>query len=199
MCKKWYLLLEEALFIETHLKHSIERFDGDYIIQSGNYKDGRFSPRPTGPVFSLYKENFEESFELQFEKSDPSARYEIVASTNGILCIGKTVYPSNMVEKNILLWNPAIRELKILPKFPDKHQRMTCLGFGFDLKNNDYKVVDVSLDDDSTVISIFSLRTDGWRALEVDKYEMFQSYAVHFNGRLHWLATRCLGMLGLIY
>jgi hypothetical protein len=43
----------------------------------------------------------------------------------------------------MVLWNPATRELKMLPLFPQQPNLyfVSHLGFGFDPKTNDYKVV----------------------------------------------------------
>ena len=49
---------------------------------------------------------------------------------------------------NIVLWNPATKEAKVVPEshvsYPQGGAQIRDLGFGFDVKTNEYKVVKIS-------------------------------------------------------
>ncbi|XP_062175164.1 F-box/kelch-repeat protein At3g06240-like [Alnus glutinosa] len=102
-------------------------------------------------------------------KLPPAPTFDIVASCNGILCLWAYV-PSD-----VYLWNPAkSSELKALPA-ASSHRRRTVdvdqVGFGFDSRSNDLKVVRLLrvVDEDGTgwyLEEIYSLRCGSWRQLD---------------------------------
>lgn len=92
---------------------------------------------------------------------------------NGVLCFYHDL-------ANVVLWNPATRDAKLVPPplyccHPVKKAFYHCLaiGFGFDAKNNDYKVISVQKKGDPLrdwerefEIEVYSLRTNRWRELQ---------------------------------
>ncbi|KAK7822236.1 f-box/kelch-repeat protein [Quercus suber] len=73
-------------------------------------------------------------------------RVDIIGSSNGLVCL-HVDYPFN-----IILWNPATKETKVVPKsrisYPQSKASLLDLRFGFDIKTNDYKVVMILNADD---------------------------------------------------
>ncbi|OMP01690.1 hypothetical protein COLO4_11671 [Corchorus olitorius] len=72
---------------------------------------------------------------------------------NGLLCLQENYFPKYKtqisVPRTITLWNPCTKQIKILPEFTISPPHYTCkydiefdsIGFGFDRKSNDYKVI----------------------------------------------------------
>ena len=64
----------------------------------------------------------------------------IVGSINGLVCLDLNIYSIAIV-----LWNPATNETKVVPEsgisYPQGKALARDIGFGFDFKTNDYKVV----------------------------------------------------------
>ena len=74
---------------------------------------------------------------------------------------------------NILLWNPALRESKILPPPINTYQAdldedSFTAGFGCDPVANDYKIIRIWTHDK---VDIYSLNTNTWRETKVDLNE----------------------------
>lgn len=60
-------------------------------------------------------------------------QYNMIGSAHGIVCFRR--------KKKLLLWNPAIHQLKEIALPPECFYEPHHIGFGFDLVTNDYKVV----------------------------------------------------------
>ncbi|XP_026450555.1 F-box protein At2g17830-like [Papaver somniferum] len=99
----------------------------------------------------------------------------MVASCHGIICIH-----DKKKAKDIGLWNPATRQVRLLPKplsNGDLHEDF--VGFGLDVENKDYKGLLVTSFkqqgwkeryplDCVCKVQIYSLHTDSWRWVDVD-------------------------------
>ena len=63
-----------------------------------------------------------------------------MGSINGLVCLDLNIYSIATV-----LWNPATNETKVVPEsgisYPQGKALTRDMGFGFDFKTNDYKVV----------------------------------------------------------
>ena len=63
-----------------------------------------------------------------------------MGSINGLVCLDLNIYSIATV-----LWNPATNETKVAPEsgisYPQGKALTRDMGFGFDFKTNDYKVV----------------------------------------------------------
>ncbi|CAN1760164.1 F-box/kelch-repeat protein At3g06240 [Linum perenne] len=126
---------------------------------------------------------------------------------DGIFCIKETTRNSNGdFVHNILLWNPATSETKIIPACPfhPSHSsdialslRVDRIGFGYDPKTSDYKVVRVMVfeegitdDDDSydydssqfyhgplplVFTEVYSLKNNSWKTLDVTQNVVSQN------------------------
>ena len=126
----------------------------------------------------------------------------MVGTCNGLFCLSddKLSYSNRLC-----LWNPCVRKLVYLP-IPNvtytAHSGFDAtIGFGFDPKTNDYKVVKlVTLQDGLDLkhsrieAEIYSLPTTKWRMLSaslVPKCTMSRCEPQTFvNGALHWVAFR---------
>ncbi|PIA34558.1 hypothetical protein AQUCO_03700088v1 [Aquilegia coerulea] len=173
VCKSWCSLIGSSGFITQHLHHrSLASKDNDTIIafdseQSKNDPCTSFS-------FSLHSgDKFEMCgiFDLPVSY-DTERSFEglakIIASCNGIICL-------YLHEGNIILWNPAIKQHKVLPQstvtVPENEQDVRIShGFGFDAERNHYKVVRVvsqdAFDPPKCRAEVYNLSNDTWRSID---------------------------------
>ncbi|KAI4323834.1 hypothetical protein L6164_023410 [Bauhinia variegata] len=180
--KSWQSLIKESTFIASHrrtapssrkqsllVKKRLPRWDVVNVCISTHYDSNDFNYEKLenmeleipgenlGPVYSLY------------------TCYELV-------CL---VY----YDYNIIIWNPSIKKFITMPK--PNHGCCSChlsnsIGFGFDPKTNDYKVVRTHIRRSS--VEIFSLNTRSWRKVDyetlcfpiVDKH-------ICINGVIYWI------------
>ena len=112
---------------------------------------------------------------------------------NGIICLGDET-------NGYILWNPAIREYKVLLKlsFHICHPFNTFPGntftFGYGQNSNDYKVVQIvtySRDNILHPVHIYNLRTDSWRQVNtafdpsIIHFPLYFSNEIYLNGVHH--------------
>ncbi|KAE8009982.1 hypothetical protein FH972_006382 [Carpinus fangiana] len=113
----------------------------------------------------------------------------VLGSCNGLICL-LDIYALLLV-----IWNPAIKETKVVPKsnlpYSCYRTKIDCIGFGFDAKTNDYKIIKlVSLshppyeeeeeeEEEDQVIyqkEIYSLSADSWRKVDGPRYTVVHGY-----------------------
>ncbi|KAM3744574.1 hypothetical protein ACB098_06G063100 [Castanea mollissima] len=115
VCKTWNFFIQNPTFISNHLQHSSNNNQNHNHLLL-------FFHDPTGFVHWTYS----------YEK-------HVVATCNGLVCI-TTKYTNSL-----FLWNPCIIKFVKLPtpnlNFQTHSFCKPSLGFGFDAKTNDYKVV----------------------------------------------------------
>ncbi|CAN0928326.1 F-box/kelch-repeat protein At3g06240 [Linum grandiflorum] len=96
-------------------------------------------------------------------------RFEIVGCCDGIFCIYDQY---SKIPEDTILWNPSTSETKVLPASPHIPTRPSAvswqqIGFGFDSKTQDYKVMRrrglYRRRDPMILTDIYSLENDSWK------------------------------------
>ena len=127
-------------------------------------------------------------------------RVDIIGSFNGLVCL-HVEYPFN-----IILWNPATKETKVVPEsrisYPQSKTSLLDLGFGFDIKTNDYKVVMILNADDYSnpeltflerknfnIAEVYCLSTNSWKKVHAwvpDKFVSYNRHRTYTKGMFSW-------------
>lgn len=110
----------------------------------------------------------------------------VVGNSNGLICI-------LIGRRDFYLWNPSMRLSKKLP-FMDyklKHGYITNFGFGFDESTGDYKVFAILsvfwvTGRYEAVGKVYSLKTNSWKKIVVDRNNTFAEGGTCVNGKIHW-------------
>jgi F-box interacting protein len=128
----------------------------------------------------------------------------VVGSSNGVVCLADYTFRGN--SGLCILWNPSIQKVILLPdpniganygRFTSNGPIIRTLGFGYDPKTDDYKLVKVVYLEDPTgptfvlqpLVEIYTLRTGAWRSVKapVPPYVMELCFvSVFLNGAVHW-------------
>ncbi|KAL5704674.1 hypothetical protein ACHQM5_023065 [Ranunculus cassubicifolius] len=182
VCKYWRSLIQSSEFIVQHMHHHPNlKAKADLIILNG----GGFTAYPQFSLtFSLLSGKTYENhhnIDLPFQFDDSIFGAKIKASCNGIICLEIEVTLESQLEDyfcrstHICLWNPATKQFRLLPQslardFIGENHCVHHHGFGFDVKNNDYKVVRFLLDDreNSSRVDVYNLSSNSWRTIKVD-------------------------------
>ncbi|KAL5702682.1 hypothetical protein ACHQM5_027866 [Ranunculus cassubicifolius] len=167
VCKSWYCLIQNSDFVSQH--HRLH-----YRRNPTSFKEGNGNLIFYGVPRCLNNEHPSYACLLSADKSrpldlpitnDPFQYHsvEMVGSCNGIICLRQF--------RTICLWNPATKQATNLPSLPVVPvDRRFFIGFGFDVKYNDYKLICFSLALDDGVhadsIHVYSSRSDFWRIIE---------------------------------
>ncbi|XP_026426197.1 F-box/kelch-repeat protein At3g23880-like [Papaver somniferum] len=186
VCKYWRSIIESSDFIHRHatFRSSTSKL-GNFIFQyrpkhidykphffvlssstsGGGEEDyGQWSYKNLGMSPHLSEENEHDMYVTH----PPQAN--MVGSCHGIICIHDP-HP-----RDIILWNPATKKFRCLPKSLPLLEEFGVLKsefvlFGFDCETHDYKVLQISffkIDNQVDItprnkIQIYSLNSDSWR------------------------------------
>ena len=134
VCKSWYALITHQNFVHnnnsnTHLLlNAFNDTVGDFDISTISYEELQITL--THPLPRTYFGNGENFIVC------------VVGSCNGLICLH--AYDT----LNVVIWNPTTKETKVVPEsnLPLFAPAGYCshiqgMGFGFDAKTNDYKII----------------------------------------------------------
>ncbi|XP_030945892.1 F-box protein At3g07870-like [Quercus lobata] len=194
VCKSWYDIIKDPIFITKHVNLS-NRSNNGYLAVTRRV--GTFGGKCLISLFSY--ETFREVFNITipFKKEHGRVPFRIVGSCNGILCLNI----SKIGDTNFL-FNPVTSEFKEPPK-PDYpvHKLSEIeillhigLGFDYDQETNDYKLVRVSYSKKMkesfySGVNVYSLRTNYWRRKDTLVHGSIVENSFSngdLNGALHW-------------
>lgn len=183
VCKSWLSLINTPSFIDAHLEVS-KKINNDpyFLVNSWDRSSGCVSS------ISIVSNQTLGVLETHQLTSDPM---HIVGSYNGIVCL------FNFRRNNdLLLWNPATRHGKYVTNCYQIDQKFNCLGFGFDAKNNDYKIVSIQifhakLPPYPLEAMVYSLKTGSWKKVSNEKLVINEVTGGVCCGGFHsWMAIR---------
>ncbi|KAI3907428.1 hypothetical protein MKX01_036345 [Papaver californicum] len=175
----WYALIQSSSFIQSHATTAVDdnsKLGGTFICQQ---QTG--APAPQFYLLSDQLEGFKELEDLGKQPCFKDVRrpyaINMVDSVHGIVCL------YNSITRDIVLWNPATRQCRLLPKSvdgnpKDRYEHHDFVGLGFDFETKDYKVIQVSslvprkqdglgLNIPRTV-QIYCRTSDSWRLIASD-------------------------------
>ena len=194
VCKSWYDIIKDPVFITKHVNRSNHGNNGYLAVTR---RDDTFGSTCLISLFSY--ETFREIYNITIpsKKEHSKAPFRIVGSCNGVMCLNV----SKIGDTNFL-FNPATNEFKELPK-PDypvndlgENEILLYIGFGFghNPETNDYKLVRISFckkmkESFYSTVDVYSLSTNSWR--RKDKLVHGTISGNNFskgelNGALHW-------------
>jgi F-box interacting protein len=183
--KSFYALITKPCFITKHLtSHNPHR--GAILRRGKGLERPRFLSPPNEtqelevpvsyrPRLSrLSNETLELSEDVDLSQlfQDEVFGVQVLGPCNGILCLAGTL---KMTKKGYLqpgyemvLWNPATRESKMLPPMDMPTSTFNSnFGFGFDPKTNDYKVIWIlNFNFRQCKVEVYSLSTNSWRVID---------------------------------
>jgi F-box interacting protein len=189
--KSWYALVTNPSFITKHLKISHNLNRGAAILRHGGGLDQlRLS--------TLSNETLEVSGDVDLSQwfQDEVTMVSMFGPCNGILCLSGTLWTTRGGYRDydrLVLWNPATRESRILPPFPRQGDLdfVSYLGFGFDPKTNDYKVVSIlNFLFQYCEVQVYHLSTNSWRVLDSSPDPSYfihpPRFSSYLNGVYYW-------------
>ncbi|KAG5584076.1 hypothetical protein H5410_044510 [Solanum commersonii] len=193
--KKWYVLIENPIFIQKHLHntkyHTTSYFVHHYFLdtmKSGFTLFHHDEQNQLIPKSHLYQDVLNTSTHL----------WQVLSPLNGLFLLYND-------REDVALWNPSTKEFKPLPI----SQPLNCplymlssykFGFGIEPSSGDYKVIwmrdywDVDSEDwhSPTIISVYTLSMNSWRTFEefsVSSRDLVKSNGnTYLNGLYYWRA-----------
>ncbi|KAL2940578.1 hypothetical protein RDABS01_022687 [Bienertia sinuspersici] len=183
VCKYWFSLIKSSQFATKQFYTRInllQQNDSHFFLTFSSHGDpiAKFLSYETLEIFSTFEckpvdNHWDSVYCVSWSFSGPC---------NGILCVEVC-----KMRSVLLLWNPATREVFVLNQ---PSQILNFVGFGFDHKTNDYKIV---MFDYSGNVQLYSLVADSWRGIEADfplgeDKDIFVQIDPTSNGRMYnWM------------
>ncbi|XP_048134314.1 F-box protein At3g07870-like [Rhodamnia argentea] len=177
VCRSWRSTIDDPSFVSLHLNSSSLGASNWHTVCL-DWSD------PVQKLCSVFSDESltlppQSQIEIPFGSS-----YQIVGSCNGLICVAE--FNEMRSGRTIHLWNLFTRKHKAV-LLPGLDHQWIDIGFGFDARSNDYKIVKFPLDRPCSRVEIYSLSTDSWRCLECEVPPVADmDPAVFFNGNLHW-------------
>ncbi|KAE8099237.1 hypothetical protein FH972_017234 [Carpinus fangiana] len=158
VCKSWSALLKNRDFMTTHLSRSANHGCDHLLVNSHGAENHTMSLLSSGAIDAAVK------IETPLEEK---VKLIMAGSCDGLICLYKSLL--------ILLWNPAIREHKILPTpriHPTFPSTLSWVSIGFGYHLNDYKLVRIvycKAQDNRLLpaqVEVYSTSTVSWRLID---------------------------------
>ncbi|KAA0057361.1 F-box protein CPR30-like [Cucumis melo var. makuwa] len=194
--KPWRSLITDPAFLLSHLNQSNTNRHHNRLLllrrcySTGTKKAERYSLHFDSETLGIYKE-------LKLPYVNWNQNFKLVGSSNGLLCL---------LGQNVFFWNPSIQRFLALPWPSDiftvyGSPYKYALGFGFDSRANDFKLVRlVYIEGGPPVydyelpprVELYQLSTGSWRQItdSAPCYEILKSQwtQIFMNEAVHWIA-----------
>ncbi|XP_038698579.1 F-box protein CPR1-like [Tripterygium wilfordii] len=194
--KSWCAMIDSPLFINGHVKRSIETNANHHLI----LEEWDFGTR--GCPSNLYSASIDEGLDISLKGMSKSLMHQYGGlfsnSCNGLIFM-------HDVYEAVAMWNPFTRRCRKIPTEPfETPNRDICpdwpssFGFGYDNIHDDYKAVRImGFDPKDSLraheVKVYSLRTNTWKRVQDFPYLGYifrQDYGAFANGASHWLLFR---------
>ncbi|CAK7327605.1 unnamed protein product [Dovyalis caffra] len=193
LCKSWNSLIKSRNFISKHLQRTISSTDHQSLFLL------RLCSKQREEQYSLRfdDQDFNEHMQLHFPFKSYESYFRIIGSCNGLICL------ANIFERitiSFILWNPLLQKyVNVKPRILGPVY--SFIGFGYDSRANDYKLVRIVnfqkskfLSKNAPEMELYSLNEGSWRSITQRtplRYDTDQRFSQAFlNGVVHWIALR---------
>ncbi|GMI79470.1 hypothetical protein HRI_001616300 [Hibiscus trionum] len=187
--KTWRSLICDPFFVSAHVQASLSRPpDNTPFLLLGCKKEGR-----ERLSLQLHYDNdgLDKFKQLPFPPFGHVDESSVVGSCNGLICIQLSYRGYDL---KFVLWNPSIQDYICLPQVSICEVECYNVGFGFDSRTNDYKLLIVEIDSDENWVQpyLFSYNEYRWKRVTAipPNYafgcELYSSLPF-VSGAIHWL------------
>ncbi|XVF52475.1 hypothetical protein PTKIN_Ptkin05aG0021200 [Pterospermum kingtungense] len=199
VCKSWHSLITSSDFINTHLAKTLSRPSTSQPLLTRHFTK---SPNKEQYFLHLNRESLDiyQTLKSPLKPETDGTYPRIVGTLHGLICLSDDLFGYTY---RIVLWNPSVRKYVELPcpniTYNEIGPYYFTLGFGFDAKKNDYKVVRLVIpvgynhgEFYPPYVEVFSVKEKGWRMISGEgldcgfaetKWRQF-----FLNGRVYWIA-----------
>ncbi|XP_059436801.1 F-box/kelch-repeat protein At3g23880-like [Corylus avellana] len=189
VCKSWYALITHQNFIRKHLLHNKNNNTRLFLLQDETTRDIVVSTLS----YETLQVSFTQPLPLPFTEVS-----NFVGSCDGLVCL------CDYNALNVVIWNPATKETKVVPnsslsRFSNDYRIKSGIGFGFDAKTSDYKIIKFfslfgfdyyeSHVPGHKLSEVYSLSVDSWRKVD-SRPGLINVKAIdtYINGMASWEA-----------
>ncbi|CAK8574284.1 unnamed protein product [Lathyrus sativus] len=201
VCKSWSSLISgDSKFAKKHLRLSNSRDDRHHLIMRKVQDSSEFFLCHS-PISSIFSSASTTQFRYPLEEILNYENYGTeVSACDGIFCTRIESIDDSLV----LLCNPSLRKLKILPplKFPHRKYIQISYTLVYDRFTNNYKVIAIAASSSKKEVNIHTLGTDCWRRINQDfpgpHLILIPRSGIFVNDSVNWLVYEVAGGSGFI-
>lgn len=187
--KSWLSFIARPQFVKAHLAAASDNDECAYHKLLFTILPPNASLKECSLRTAL-SEATTEVFEVNYPMKRPRKSVWVVGYCQGLVCCA-------IQEKHLFLWNPSTGKSNKLPDLNVKLKNGCFLlyGFGYDERNDDYKVVAIfcifsSAGVHETEVMVYGLNTNSWRRIQDFKGGIpLDDSGKYVNGKLHWAAS----------
>ncbi|CAL1397200.1 unnamed protein product [Linum trigynum] len=199
VCKSWRRLLSDPSFIRKNnlaSSASDHQFMVEWTDRTGDvfrHVHRLISPDTLEPLLPS-------PLQLPFDQNRPRRAgdcpsFSVVGCCNGLLCI---VEYRGRKDEDLILWNPATSEFRVLPPSPvanpSREFLIGAVGFGFDSERDDYRIVrqfffdELGIGRRHYISEVYSLRNNCWWRLPDGGCPLLGSWRIPQcrKGKMYW-------------
>ncbi|ONI04397.1 hypothetical protein PRUPE_6G319300 [Prunus persica] len=210
--KSWYNLIDSPTFVENHLSISMHKIHSTCVLFNRFiYSDANTGEKELAFSFLYLRNDYDDdaennvNFVVEDIKFPLSSRQYIglgvieslcmAGHCHGIVCLSES-------NSNLVLCNPGIKKIKLLPKSCLPDWWGCAVGFGYDPKSKDYKVSRIAsyqadIYGDGLIppprVEIYTVSTDSWREIKNNSLETEATFfcpdyfQMYFQGICYWV------------
>lgn len=194
--KSWYSLITNSRFVVKHLRNQIRNKNSCALVIS---RPISFDISEANGLFFHFcdcNHIFTVGKIIEYRWYEDKPDYKLVGHCHGIVCFA-------LLSGRVVLANPAIREFRHLREhcYHSFSYWMGCVGFGYDVKSNDYKVVRILCISDGSglchlKVEVYTLSADCWRELVANidflgagtRFLKDNFECQYFRGACYWIS-----------
>ncbi|XP_074296730.1 F-box/kelch-repeat protein At3g23880-like [Silene latifolia] len=191
VCKSWHSLIVSPSFMASHLKHYTQN-DANSLIFYTKISEKRYPEH-----YGLFRNSAQLEGNCSLHTSTCLFRFcdyirpyfQLLGSVYGLLCLSNDTFISTSTR--ILLWNPILQKCIKLPRTTFR-DRESVVGFGYDCRKNDHRVVRIYFSaKETTLVEVFSVQERTQRIICADyladnSITQITSTNCFVNGFIHW-------------
>ncbi|VVA41387.1 PREDICTED: F-box/kelch-repeat [Prunus dulcis] len=211
--KSWYTVINNPMFVETHLSNSMNnKLSTCVLFNRSVHSNANTGGKDFGLSFLYLHNDYDDSEhninsvveDIKFPLSTVQfIGLEVIESLNIRAHCNGIVYLCDDAGNNHVLCNPAIKELKLLPKSCLPNWRYCNVGIGYDPKSKDYKVHRIAyyggdvfveaLEMFPPRVEIYTFCTDSWSEMKNNSLETDATFfwpvdfQMYFKGICYWV------------
>lgn len=169
VCKSWRSLIKSSTFVKNHLSHTIQsnhQNDVHTLLLHKKVREGFYSVNWDNPTFGEHINVANPFVDNNSALKKRDVWPWVVGTYNGLVCLAY-----HDTSDPIIVCNPSIRKYVILPEAKPTLMDWVRLEFGYDSRNDDYKVLRIrsrsrSHQSDDCEIDVWSLSRGSWKTLK---------------------------------
>ncbi|KAF9591782.1 hypothetical protein IFM89_007112 [Coptis chinensis] len=179
VCTTWYNLILHPRFAQIHYHFSIQNNSSPFLILTDTQASHMYV------IDSQIFDNFEPAQVERVALKRLVNELMVIGYANGLICVAED-FKHCRYTRSYVIYNPITGDHVALPSDTCIFKDVGFIAFGYDIVNNEYKVIRVRHHNCGG--EVCTLGTTRWRRLEGVVPPFFKQFGILVKGNLHWIS-----------